>query len=383
MTLRALKSLRVFGAALTLALALLVGSAAAPAGATTLMVEDIPIFGEKSWNRQGIDPSLVERAYDLAGFAGARMARLHTGRDAAFTWEAKVDPFVADAVRRGFEPYLSLTYRRRYRHAEDKAFMGVPTPGNFGRWCGEAATRYAGRVLHYGVFNEPNYFGDGMTPELYNRLYRACHAEIKRVSPSASVYYAEIAADQHAPDPCRWMSRSLAGPQPTETDGIAIHTYQWTRPPEEQEPGAPCRGIGRLGDWRAMTRFWTDEGLLVSPDGSEPPLLITEHGYCAPHGECPPFSDGSGTSARLSEETRADYARRAFLWAQWHGVEVFSYYHLFNQPEGSGLWDSGIVKPDGNPTESVYALRQATAASRGRSLLAALREFASILLRGT
>lgn len=329
-------------------------------GATTLMTEDIPALANGSYG-----PAARERAYAVAHHIGARMLRLHLGRDAGFSWEASVDPFVAEAVRRGFEPYLTLTYRRRYRDGPDPGFLGVPTPVEFGAWCGEAAARYRGRVFHYGVFNEPNYFGDGMTPGLYNRLFRACQAAIRVWDPAAKVYYGEIAADEDAPDPCAWVTRSLSPLAPTTADGIAIHTHQQLTPPELPVPGF-CRGIGRLGDWSEMARLWArGSPRLTRPGGAQVPILITEHGYCAPHGECPAALDGSGALNRVDDATRADRARRAFVWARRHGVEVFGYYHLVNQPDDPRRWDTGIVGQDGELAPAVAALREAVEAPIG------------------
>lgn len=338
---------------MTLGALLLVPWPAAPAPGTALMTEDIPVLGDRSFG-----PAVTARGYEIAGRMGVRMLRLHTGRDATFTWEARVDPFVHDTVARGFAPYLTLTYRRRYRDGPDPGYLGVPAPETFAAWCGEAALRYRGLVHHYGVFNEPNYFGDGLTPRAYNALFEACAAAIAAVDPAAAVYYGEMAAGEDAPDPCRWVARSLSPTQPTVADGLAIHTYQWTDPPE-LPTAEPCSGIGRLADWTTATAEWAGSNRLRDRDGGPLPLLITEHGYCSPHGECPPSDDGSGANSRLDEATRADWARRAFLWARAHGVAVFSWYHLFNQPPGDPLWDSGIVGLDGRPAPAAWGLREA------------------------
>jgi hypothetical protein len=326
------------------------------------MTEDIPAFGEKSYGL-----TTAETGYNVAGYMGAKMVRLHTGRDASFSWQAKVDPFVADAVRRGFKPYLTLTYRHKYPASagSDPGFLGVPTPNTFGAWCSEGATRYQGQVRDYGVFNEPNYFGNGMTPQIYNALYRACYAAIKQVDPTAKVYYGEIAADQDSGDPCGWVSSSLTAGNPTVADGLAIHTYQWSTSPNHEVPGL-CRGIGRLADWNAATNFWLSNGQsLKLANGSRVPLLITEHGYCAPHGECPYYSDGSGANNRQSDATRATWAGLAFAEAQEHAVQVFSYYHLFEQGDGSNRWDTGIMTQSGSVRPAVSALRAATGSNHG------------------
>lgn len=317
---------------------------------TVLMTEDIPVFGDRRFG-----PALTERGFAVARAMGATALRLHTGRDASFTWE-RLDGFVFDATRRGFEPYLTLTYRHRYPRGPDPGWLGVPRPGEFAAFCRQAATRYRGAVRRYGIFNEPNYF-DGMTPEVYNRLYRACRAAIRSVDPSAQTIYGEIAAGESASDPCDWVGRSLPPGAPTVADGIAIHTYQWTEPPELPVDGDACRGIGRLGDWTAATRTWARQRRLRTPTGDPVPILVTEHGYCAAHGECPASDSGLGN--RLGDAIRADWAARAFAQARRHDVRAFSYYHLFEQLDDVRRWDSGIVGLDGSPSPVVGALRGA------------------------
>lgn len=319
------------------------------ASATVLMTEDDAVLGSKGYGQP-----LADVAYAYAGNMGAKLMRLHIGRDAGFTWEAKIDPFVGDAFTRGFAPYLSLTYTPT---GSTTIPLPQPTPADFGAWCGEGATRYAGRVRHYGVWNEPNYARVGNLPaEAYAPLFVACRDAIEAVDPTAKVYYGEIAA---GPRSCDYVRDTLRGPARVEADGLAIHTYQWTIPPEQPER-RECDGIGRLGDWKRLTRELHASGRLRTPAGGPVPLLLTEHGYCTPDGECPP--NGRGHRHRLDEATRARYAARAFHWARRHGVEVFSYYHLVKQAGSAtnpDLWDSGIVEQDGAATPTVAALRQA------------------------
>jgi hypothetical protein len=309
------------------------------------MTEDDAVLGDKKYGQP-----LVDTAYAAAARMGATMLRLHIGRDATLSWEAKVDPFVADALAHGLEPYLSLTYTPG---GSTEAPLPQPTPDELAAWCGETATRHRGRVRHYSVWNEPNFARVGdLDPQDYGLLYAACRQAIKAVDLEASVYYGEIAP---GPSACDYVRDSLP-PGQTVTEGLAIHTYQWTTPPEEAPEG--CDGIGSLPRWLALTRELHRTGQLVTPAGGRVPLLITEHGYCAALGECP--STERGALNRLDEETRADYAARSFAWAQLHGVAVLSYYHLVKQaasPTDPALWDSGVVEQDGTPTPTVAALR--------------------------
>jgi hypothetical protein len=322
------------------------------ARAMDLMAEDSRVFGDMQGS------PLAEAGYGVAGQMGVALMRYHRGlepgREALY--RRRVDAWADDVVRHGFEPYLAISWQPDF-------YGRGPGPAELGRWCGEVARAYGDRISRFAVWNEPNNpkWGPFLRgrPDDYNALFRACRSAIDSATGGrAKVYYGEIDASRS--DPCAWTEDSLDGGGTTVADGIAIHTYQWTAPPSERI-GTWCQGIGRLDDWNVAKRSWFERGLLRTPDGGEPPLLITEHGYCAPHGECPPTASGAD-GAIASEARRAQLLRDAFLLAESRGVEVFGLYHLFNQPNGPApTWDTGILGAEtATPTPSVCALRDLT-----------------------
>jgi hypothetical protein len=339
--------------------------AALPGTATamTLMTEDLRVFDDLKGS------PLSEHGYTVAEQMGVRMMRYHRGLEGGVDREtgaqgppdvalyrARVDGWLSDVLRRGFVPYLAISI-------QPESYVRMPSTAEFGHWCADVAARYGDRIRDFAVWNEPNnrlwgplLMGD---PARYNRLYRACYTAIKAATRGAAkVYYGEI--DAHTADPCAWVENSLDDGGETLADGIAIHTYQWRTPPDRPD-GTYCQGIGRLDDWNAEKRSWAQRGLLRTPEGDEPPLLVTEHGYCAPHGECPAV-EGGADNAIASEAERARLIRDAFLFAESRGVTVFSLYHLFNQPDAPGpLWDTGVLDAvTGLATLSVCALREVT-----------------------
>jgi hypothetical protein len=337
--------------ALLIALALVAG-VPSTATAMDLMTEDSRVFGDMQGS------PLSEAGYGVAKEIGVRLMRYHRGlepgREALY--HLRVDAWANDVVRHGFEPYLAISYQPDF-------YDRGPTPRRFGRWCGEVARAYGDRIDRYAVWNEPNNpkWGPFLLgrPDTYNALFRECRSAIDRATAGrAKVYYGEI--DAGRADPCAWVEKSLDRAPPTVADGIAIHTYQWKAPPGERI-GTWCQGLGRLDDWNGAKRSWFERGLIRTPGGDEPPLLITEHGYCAPHGECPATASGADNAVG-SEARRAELTTEAFVFAEARGVEVFSLYHLFNQPDGpEPTWDTGILDATtAAPTPSVCALRDLT-----------------------
>jgi FG-GAP-like repeat len=342
---RAARNLLALAAAL--ALAALVPSASQ---AMTLMTQDANAFEDPP-------SALTGPAYEQAGHAGASMIRGLLPRDGNLaidddqhpSWDG-YDRFVDTTRARDFEPYLTLTYKPH--DWSGGPTLRMPSTQDFAYFCRRAAAHFQGRVRHYSVWNEPNYFripdANGVLttvpPATYGQLYRACWTEIKNVDPTAKVYFGELAGGN-----CNYLSTAVASSQ-TKADGFAIHPYQWQLPPT-QPTGNPCSGIGRLGDFTASLSSTWLAGTFRTQAGGQVPLMVTEFGTCVAGGGCP---DGPHT---LTEAQRADWIGQAYDHAVASGVSLFSYYHLVKT--GSG-WDSGIVNQDGAATPSVQALHDAT-----------------------
>lgn len=339
------------GCRLALLIVVVLGITAAmtpTANATTMMTEDMGVFGDNP------NSFLATQGYAAADYLGARMIRYHRGLnpsepDHFNMYFQRVDAWLARVEAQHMTPYLTITYQPGY---PANLHPGVT---DFGNWCEAIATRYGSRIRHYAVWNEPNNNVGGQFLEndesYYNQLYRSCYSEIKAVSAANKVYYGEI--DAHRAGACAWVEDAVNNGGTTYADGIALHTYQWTLAPEQQL-GNACQGIGRLADWQSWISAWQASGKLRSPSGGQVPMLITEHGYCTATGECPPSVP---TANRITDENvRAQYARRSYLWAKSHGVQIFSYYHVVNLPDAPSTWDTGIMDRAGRWSPSIYAL---------------------------
>lgn len=311
------------------------------ARATVLMTEDTNLFG-KGPN------SMAQAGYAISGYAGAKMVRLNVGFDSNFSW-ANADYFVATSRAHGFDPYLTLTRRPATWDEGSSTYLANYTTGQFAAHCQQAAQRYGTQVLHYGVWNEPNHNEIGNLPAAqYNSYYQACRTAIKQVVPSAKVYWGELASGT-----CAYFDNALGTSGITTTDGVALHTYQWTVPPEQPVEGtSTCRGIGSLPTWRGLLNLNTHR--IRNPSGGPADIVITEHGYCRQGATC----DGS-TANSIPEAQRADWARRSFDWAEEYGVKIFNYYHVGMFANPAGKWDTGMMQPDGSGSTLAAGLRTA------------------------
>ena len=340
-------------------LALLVVTAAAMlpsnARATDLMVEH---FGPV----QPYDPAYANvrpSALAAADRMGARYARLivyRTNWSSAFDWNARfngetsVDEFVSDATSHEMRPYLTLSGVRAGGTNE-----APPSASAFGRWCGEAAVKYRGQVADFSVWNEPNLSGgDYLSPTDYRAYYVACRNAIKSTNAAANVFFGELETGSGANGGSCAYFNAVAdnSAAPIQTDGLALHPYQFTSAPEIAD-ATPCKGIGNLPAWRLALDFAVSQGRVVSPGRARPMLLVSEFGYCTGRPVAPPpgtswSADFSGLAAcgqqsfagvvnagmsdgpADADGTRANWIRRAFRWASGgpNYVDVFDYHGI-------------------------------------------------------
>jgi len=340
---------------LATACALVLGCWSAAAGATSLMTQD-GVFSSTN----PADDQLKDIGYSVAGYMGAQYMRMTVARDSTFTYDG-ADRFVDDAGARGLTPYLTLTYRPTDWGAPAAA-MAIPSTAEFAYWCRQSAQHFLGRVSTYSVWNEPNQLAVGpsgssrtLTAAELGSLYRACYGEIKSLEQNAKVYLGELSTK---PGACTYLAGALPTAVTTYTDGVAIHPYQFTTPPDTALPD-DCRGIGNLPDWNASIAGLVSSNRLKTPQGGTPRIVVGEFGYCTLDGEC----DGTGNGR--DEATRASWIQQAYALAQANGVSIFSYYHLVKVANPAGnAWDSGIVNRDVTVTPSVPALRQAVGGAR-------------------
>lgn len=230
--------------------------------ATDLMVED---FGPQ----RPFDPAWADvrpAGLRAADYMGARYARMIVERrkwTSPYEWsmvngidQSSVDAFVADARAHEMRPYLTLTGVRASGDNEE-----VPSVSAFGNWCAAAATRYLGQVSDFSVWNEPNLpHVNYLSPAEYRSHYVECRNRIKTVNPSANVFFGELeTSGTAAGGACEYLHAVAdSAAAPIQTDGLAIHPYQFMTAPEVAD-STPCRGIGNLPGWPSGARLRSRE----------------------------------------------------------------------------------------------------------------------------
>lgn len=264
----------------------------------------------------------------------------------------------------GMEPHLTLACnQKQWQSAEQFADYTVEVMKYFGD-----------RVSSYSICNEPNYQHNeaggllplkGKTVEQSYRLfdqaaYTALKAEAKTQDRAVQVLSFELGAGLKGID---FIKNVLAYCPDVkridcsfQTDGIAVHLYQFTSSPRKPSPKGGLE-IGSLSSFEnIVTQAYLDGNLKLpdgTPEGLRPLTHVTEFGY---------MRDARGRHAKynLSERTRRIFARRALAEVcKDPYVASFYWYQMVKSPDfWPGTWETGLLDENMQPTSEYRALQR-------------------------
>ena len=356
------------------AVALAAGAATQALAAPLEMgIQDDALFVREPGTYGGKLSRLISRdaAYAAVDKLSVRVVRINViwshvaGLKKGDPWDwSHYDAAVDAALAHGIEPQVTLTGPApAWATGNGKRGVFRPRPDAFAEFVAAAATRYAGRVKRYSIWNEPNWPSwlapKSAEPSIYRGLYRAAYAAVKQVDPSAQVLIGELAPmgpPEAAMPPLRFL-RSLTcsdagwrrkGSCPALTaDGFAHHPYALRWAPEYGGPGKDDVTIGSLSRLERALSALARRHALVTPQGRGMQLYLTEFGYHA-------------NSRVIGERERAIFTRRAYdIAARDVHVRQLVWYQLAAPPpRRKPQWDTSLLHVDGTPTPTYEALVQ-------------------------
>jgi hypothetical protein len=232
-------------------------------------------------------------------------------QDPLYRW-AKLDRVVASARRHGLKVLISITTPAPYWGTDAPSKQNPvwkPDPGEFARFAGAVASRYAALVDQYAVLNEPNQgawlqpqslHGKLVSPHLYRTLVQAAYPRIKAADPTSRVLIGELApsgSEQRSRKrPTRPLEflRAMAcrdrrfhavrsgrcrGFKPVPGDALGHHPYKFFGAPGERslDPDDAAIGDGRRL-LKTLDRL-TASGSIRTPGGRKLDVFYTEFGY--------------------------------------------------------------------------------------------------------
>jgi Cellulase (glycosyl hydrolase family 5) len=226
-----------------------------------------------------------------------------------------------------------------------------PNPRLFGQFARDAARHFRGRVVRYGIWNEPNYIGWlsplRTAPQRYRSLYLSAYRGIKGVSRGNKVLIGETAPfsrnRRNAMSPLTFI-RGMTRRGRLRADGYAHHPYAYSTHPSRGFGGRNDVVMGTLGRLSSTLSRLRSNRRLRTPRGGKLPIYLTEFGYHA-RGRF-----------RVPDRRRASWLRAAFSRAaRFPGVRQMTQY-IFIEPNAGEFWDTRLIKRSGQPERPYRAL---------------------------
>ena len=252
-------------------------------------------------------------------------------------WE-KYDEIVALAETHGMELIVRLSAPPAWaRGANAGDFAPPEDPADFADFAGAVAGRYAGRVAHFQVWNEPNIYPEWgeqpVSPEAYTALLCRAYAAIKAASPQAVVLAGALAPTAELNDRdlndfifLERMYRAGAG---ACFDVLSMQGYGlWSGPADRRMRPVVINF--------ARNQFMRD--LMVANGDAGKAIWISEMNWNA----VPPESGLPASYGRVTPAQQAVYAAQAFARARaewpWIGALNFWFFKRATDAEQNQSW---------------------------------------------
>jgi cellulase (glycosyl hydrolase family 5) len=203
-------------------------------------------------------------------------------------------------------------------------------PADYANFMRFLATRYAGRVEAYEVWNEQNidrFWSTGVNAAQYVSLLKPSYSAIKGADPNAKVVFGGLSTNDY-----RYLESAYAAGAKGHFDVMSVHPYTCNTSPDVVKRD----GSGRMT--RDTYLAYREVRASMAAAGDAKPIWFTEFGWSTTTGNC-----------GVSEATQASYLTKAFQLAEQDPyVEVGLWYNFRNN-----WWND-----DADELEARYGLMQ-------------------------
>ena len=205
-------------------------------------------------------------------------------------------------------------------------------PADYADFVRYVATRYAGRVSAWEVWNEENtsrFWSTGPSASEYVPLLQAAYPAVKAADPTALVVFGGVSQNDYT-----YIESAYAAGAKGFFDVMAVHPYPGPNPPEHV-----WYWDGRIGQ-SAFTGFAEVRNSMLAR-GDDKPIWLTEFGW----------STTTRESSGVTPDQQADYLGRAYrLLESYPYVEIAYWYNLRNNfwDNDADTWETqlGLMRTD-------------------------------------
>ncbi len=239
-----------------------------------------------------------------------------------FEWEP-LDRAVEGCTGYGFKLLLSVIRAPDWTRT-DQFESGPPADyAEFGRFMGQLATRYQGRVAAYELWNEPNlareWRGDTLDPARFVALVAEGATAVRAADPNALVISGAPAVTGindgvEAIDDRVFLQGMYEAGIAQWVDGIGAHPYGFANPPDESWQDAEHVASGHNNHPSFFFRDTVEDyhAIMLAYGDTERHLWVTEFGWPSTDGMGGMDTTGWEYGREVSEEQQAEYVVRAF-----------------------------------------------------------------------
>ena len=292
--------------AMALALSMITATTTPARAATTGTLDGVPI----GWSGGGELPWLSDadlaRELDVYAAAGGTWLRIDVdwsiieSTKGRYSW-SNTDRVVAAAAARGLSVLAILTYTPTWATTAGTTHAPPTSAADYARFAAVAATRYAGRIAAYEIWNEPNnplFWAPGANVAGYVTLLKAAYPAVKTADPDAIVLGGSLSPGT---DGGGWISpvtftngmyASGAGPF---MDALSVHPYSYPALPSDPTTAS----------WNTFYRVKNLRTIMVNNGDSAKRIWLTEFG--APTGTA---------SSAVTEARQAQIIADGFAFAR-------------------------------------------------------------------
>jgi hypothetical protein len=288
-----------------------------------------------------------------------------------FDW-SQLDPIVATANTNGLKIMLSVVDAPTFYRTPSSGFT-PGDPNTFKTFMQTVATRYAGKVQAYEIWNEQNLsreMGSGnVDPSHYLPLLEAGYTGVKAGDRNAlALLGAPSPTGANIPgeviDDLLYLQQLFAlnnGEVKGYFDALSAHPSGFSNPPNCTPATPQCSlsgGFNNDPSFFAFYRVGQYRDLMVAQGIGDRMIWFTEFGYCS--NDTPPA--GYEYCSSIDATTQANFLVQAFQMARNLGyVAGMMQWNLNYQlavPQSDEKWGFGIIRSDWSGRPAYNALAQ-------------------------
>jgi hypothetical protein len=276
-----------------------------------------------------------------------------------YDW-SQLDNIVNDGNTAGLNIMLSFEHAPVFYRSDTSGLM-PSDPSTFGAFMSAVATRYAGKVQGYEIWNEENLdreAGPGnVDPSTYLPLLEAAYPVIKAADPNALVLLgAPSPTTSDVPgsvmDDLTYLQNLYAinnGEVIGYFDVLSAHPSGFSNPPDctPATPECSLSGAWNTDDsFFAFTRVSEYHDIMVQNGDANKQIWFTEYGYCS--NTTPP--PGYEYCKYVTEDQQSQFLQQAYQIARetpYVGAMFeFNLNFQLSVPQSDEKWGFGIIRSD-------------------------------------